>query len=94
MTSKIMKSSIAVGIAVVTVGFTGCSSSHYGSKSELFVEKRAQPMSRQQVIQAIQDCEVSKMRPILIMAKRRVNDWDTDIIIDVTCAPRNPAYYF
>lgn len=71
----------------------GCASDPYGSESKLFVEKRAQPMSRQQVIQAIQDCEVSKMRPILIMAKRRVNNWDTDIIIDVTCAPRAPTYY-
>jgi hypothetical protein len=79
--------------AVATTALVGCSSSPYGSESKLFVEKRAQPMSRQQVIQAIQDCEVSKMRPILIMAKRRVNNWDTDIIIDVTCAPRAPSYY-
>lgn len=82
-----------LSIAVVSAALVGCASSHYGSESKLFVEKRAQPMSRQQVIQAIQDCEVSKMRPILIMAKRRVNDWDTDIIIDVTCAPRNVSYY-
>lgn len=94
MTSKIMKGSIAVGIAAVTLGIAGCASSPYGSESKLVVQKRAQAMSRQEVIQAIQDCEVSKMRPVLIMAKRRVNDWDTDIIIDVTCAPRNPAYYF
>ena len=84
---KILFVVLATGVMV------GCSTSHYGSKSELFVEKRAQPMSRQQVIQAIQDCEVSRMRPIMIMAKRRVNDWDTDIVIDVTCAPKNPSQY-
>ena len=94
MTSKIMKGSIVVGIAAVVLGITGCSSSPYGSESKLVVQKRAQAMSRQEVIQAIQDCEVSRMRPVLIMAKRRVNDWDTDIIIDVTCAPRNPTYHF
>jgi type IV pilus biogenesis protein CpaD/CtpE len=77
----------------VSATLAGCATDHYGSESKLFVEKRAQPMSRQQVIQAIQDCEVSKMRPILIMAKRRVNNWDTDIIIDVTCAPRGLSYY-
>ena len=84
---------VLLGIAAVSAALVGCASSPYGSESTLFVEKRAQPMSRQQVIQAIQDCEVSKMRPILIMAKRRVNNWDTDIIIDVTCAPRNVSYY-
>lgn len=84
---------VLLGIAAVSAALVGCVSSPYGSESTLFVEKRAQPMSRQQVIQAIQDCEVSKMRPILIMAKRRVNNWDTDIIIDVTCAPRNVSYY-
>jgi hypothetical protein len=94
MTSKIMKSSIAVGIAAVTVGITGCASSPYGSESKLVVQKRAQAMSRQEVINAVQDCEAAKMRPILIMAKRRVNDWDTDIIIDVTCGPRTQTYYF
>ena len=79
---------LATGVMV------GCASDPYGSESTLFVEKRAQPMSRQQVIQAIQDCEVARTRPIMIMAKRRVNNWDTDIIIDVTCAPMRPAYHF
>lgn len=86
-----MKKMLLIAAATVTVA--GCSTSHYGTESKLYVQKRAQPMSRQEVIQAIQDCEVSKMRPILIMAKRRVNDWDTDIIIDVTCAPKAPSYY-
>lgn len=80
-------------VSAVSALVVGCASSPYGTESKLYVQKRAQPMSRQEVIQAIQDCEVSKMRPILIMAKRRVNDWDTDIIIDVTCAPKAPSYY-
>lgn len=85
---------VLLGIAAVSAVLVGCGTpSHYGSQSTLYVEKRAQPMSRQQVIQAIQDCEVSRMRPIMIMAKRRVNDWDTDIVIDITCAPKNPSQY-
>lgn len=88
---KITMISIA---ALATLGITGCSSSPYGSESKLVVHKRAQAMSRQEVINAVQDCEAAKMRPILIMAKRRVNDWDTDIIIDVTCGPRTQSYYF
>lgn len=89
-----MKTSILLGMAAVTAGITGCASSPYGSESTLVVQKRAQAMSRQEVINAVQDCEAAKMRPILIMAKRRVNDWDTDIIIDVTCGPKTQTYYF
>jgi hypothetical protein len=81
-------------ISALSALAVGCASDPYGSESKLFVEKRAQPMSRQAVIQAIQDCEVARTRPIVIMAKRRVNNWDTDIIIDVTCAPMRPAYHF
>ena len=83
-----------LGIAAVSAALVGRASSPYGSESKLHVYKRAQPMSRQEVIVAIGDCEAAKLRPILIMAKRRVNDWDTDIIIDVTCGPKTQAYYF
>ena len=86
---------VLLGIAAVSAALVGCgTSSPYGSESTLFVHKRAQPMSRQEVIIAIGDCEAAKLRPILIMAKRRVNDWDTDIIIDVTCGPKTQTYYF
>lgn len=85
---------VLLGIAAVSAALVGCASSPYGSESKLVVHKRAQPMSRQEVIMAIGDCEAAKLRPILIMAKRRVNDWDTDIIIDVTCGPKTQTYYF
>ena len=85
---------VLLGIAAVSAALGGCASSPYGSESKLVVHKRAQPMSRQEVIMAIGDCEAAKLRPILIMAKRRVNDWDTDIIIDVTCGPKTQTYYF
>lgn len=86
---------VLLGIAAVSATLVGCGTpSPYGSESKLHVHKRAQAMSRQEVIIAIGDCEAAKLRPILIMAKRRVNDWDTDIIIDVTCGPKTQTYYF
>ena len=50
-------------------------------------------MSRQQVINGIADCESAGMRPVVIMSKRRVGDFYSDVIIDVTCAPRTVQYY-
>ena len=85
-----MKLVIAIAVAVSAVG---CSSSYYGSETKLYVPKRAQPMGRQEVIQAITDCESAMTRPVLIMGKQRVNDWDTDIVLNVTCAPMRQAYY-
>jgi hypothetical protein len=75
------------------VFITACSSSPYGSKSELLVERKVHAMSRQQVINGIADCESAGMRPVVIMSKRRVGDFYSDVIIDVTCAPRNVQYY-
>jgi hypothetical protein len=77
----------------IVIGVTACSSSPYGSKSELLVEKKVHAMSRQQVINGIADCEAAGMRPVVIMSKRRVGDYYSDIIIDVTCAPRAVQYY-
>lgn len=80
-------------IAAVAASTVGCASSYYGTETKLFVPKRTQPMGRQEVIQAITDCEAAMTRPILIMGKQRINDWDTDIVLNVTCAPMRQAYY-
>jgi|APGre2960657373_1045057.scaffolds.fasta_scaffold453949_1 hypothetical protein len=81
-------------IAAVAVSTVGCaSSSYYGKETQLHVPKRTQPMGRQEVIQAITDCESAMTRPVLIMGKQRINDWDTDIVLNVTCAPMRQAHY-
>ena len=78
---------LLIGVAASVV-LVGCASSPYGTKAELKVEKKVYEMSRQQVINAITDCESAGMRPVLIMSKKRVNDFYVDIVLDVTCAPK------
>lgn len=59
------------------------------ASSDLVVEKTVQPMSRNEVIMAIGECESSGMRAVPIISKRKINNYNTDIVVDVTCAPRN-----
>ena len=54
----------------------------------LETEKVVTPMSRNQVIAAISDCEGNNMRAVMTYTKTRVNNYLTDVVIDVNCAPR------
>ena len=81
---------LVVGIVIAA---TGCASDPYGTKSELRVQKKVHPMSRQEVINGITDCEAAGTRPIIIMSKRRIDEYYSDVIVDVTCAPRTIQYY-
>jgi hypothetical protein len=70
---------------------TGCSTFDMPSTS-LTVEKNIEPMSRNEVILAIQDCESNRTRAVMILAKRKIAGRTSDVVVDVTCAPR-PSYY-
>jgi len=45
-------------------------------------------MSRNQVIMAVQECESSGLRPVVIMSRRKINGSLSDVPVDVTCMPR------
>lgn len=45
-------------------------------------------MSRNEVINGIADCEGNGTRAVMVYAKRRINGYTTDVVVDVTCAPR------
>jgi hypothetical protein len=70
---------------------TGCSTFDMPSTS-LTVEKNIEPMSRNEVILAIQDCESNRTRAVMILANRKIAGRTSDVVVDVTCAPR-PSYY-
>ena len=80
-------------VAGIVIAATGCASDPYGTKSELRVQKKVHAMSRQEVINGITDCEAAGTRPIIIMSKRRIDEHYSDVIVDVTCAPRTVQYY-
>jgi hypothetical protein len=56
--------------------------------SQLIVDKEVQRMSRNEVILAINECESNRTRAVVIMAKRKISGRTTDIVTDVTCAPK------
>jgi hypothetical protein len=70
-----------------------CSSSPYVENSKLpdtkvLVEKEVTQMSRNQVIIAVQECESSGLRPVMVMSRRKINGYLSDVPVDVTCSPR------
>lgn len=58
----------------------------------LILDKQVQGMSRNEVIMAVQECESSGLRAVVLTTKRRINGFNSDIIFDVTCAPKYKAY--
>jgi hypothetical protein len=81
-------------LILLTCGLLGaCSSSPYVDNSKLpdtalLVEKELTQMSRSQLIMAVQECESSGLRPSVIMSRRKINGYLSDVPVDVTCLPR------
>jgi len=71
---------------------TACSSPYVDNSklpdTKLLVEKDTIQMSRNQVIMAVQECESSGLRPVVIMSRRKINGSLADVPVDVTCMPR------
>lgn len=74
-------------IITMVVILTGCSSFE-PEEQKLIVEKKVQPLSRNEVITAINECESSGTRAVMVYGKRKINGQMADIVADVTCAPR------
>jgi len=54
----------------------------------LLLDKQVQEMTRNEVIMAIHDCEGNGLRAVVQTTKRRINGFASDIVFNVTCAPR------
>ena len=75
-------------LALLAVVLAGCSSSPNYPNQQLLVDSHVSAMSRQEVINGIHDCETNGLRAVMITSKKRVNGHITDVISEVTCAPR------
>lgn len=91
----------SITLLLVTVSLAGCAagsswnaslgnggSSNNNPESKLVVEKEIQPMSRNEVITAINECESAGTRPVVIYSKRKISNFNSDVVVDVTCAPK------
>jgi hypothetical protein len=78
-------------IVVATLGLlalTGCGGGPQYADQNLIIDKNVPAMSRNEVINGIADCEGNGTRAVMVYAKRRINGYTTDVVVDVTCAPR------
>lgn len=74
-------------LALLAVVLTGCSTSSPYPNQQLLVDSQVSAMSRNEVINAIHDCQTNGMRAVMVTSKKRVSGHITDVISDVTCAP-------
>jgi uncharacterized protein YcfL len=77
-------------IAVCALGaLAGCSSNKnvpHVTVQNLIMDRNVQPLSRGEQIDAIKDCQEAGLRPRVIYAKRLVNGYSTETVIDVLCS--------
>jgi len=80
-------------IALLAVVLVGCSSGNQQSlnqypSQQLIIDRQVSAMTRQEVINAIHDCQENGMRPVMVTGKKNTNGHIADVITEVTCAPR------
>ena len=77
----------ACALGVITTGCSTLESSPMTTSGEsaLVVEKDAYALTRQQIIQAIEECRSAKLRSHIHYGKRFVNRRPVDIVVDVSC---------
>lgn len=76
---------------LAVLALVGCSSSPKGVEAkhqDLVLDSQIHPMSRNEVISAVTECHNSNLRASMIYGKRKVNGFTTDVVVDVTCAPK------
>ena len=69
---------------LMTLFLTACSTT---ANQTLILDKEVNAMSRNQVINAITECEENGTRALMLFAKRKINGITADVVVDVTCAP-------
>jgi hypothetical protein len=63
-------------------------SSSGAAEQKMVLDKNIQAMSRNEVILAVQECESSGLRAVMVFGKRKINNYTADVVADVTCAPK------
>jgi len=76
-------------IALLAVVLVGCSTANNQYPTQhLVVDTHVSAMSRQEVINGIHDCQSNGMRAVMVTSKKNVSGHITDVISEITCAPR------
>jgi len=81
-----------IAAAALVSLLAGCSSAPTELNTRLEVDKVIQPLSRNEVINGVTECEGNGLRAVMLYSKRKVNGYTSEVVIDVTCAPRYRTY--
>jgi uncharacterized protein YcfL len=85
---KMITYSILCWAALVTAGCSSVMPAPKPPEQELIVDARVQQMARNEVIDAVKQCESSGLRAIPIYAKRKIGGYSVETVIEVTCGPK------
>lgn len=77
-------------ILLACMWLTGCvnQGALVSAESSLAVDKEVHPMTRTEVIDAITECQTAGMRAVVVNSRRKINNYSTPTVVDVTCAPK------
>lgn len=76
-----------LAILVLLLSMVGCSTTTSNHQS-LIMDKELQPMSRNETIVAVRECETNGLRAVMIYGKRKINGYTAEVVIEVSCAPK------
>ena len=77
-----------IRIGVLALFLAGCSSTPTELNSKLEVDPVIQPLSRNEVINGVTECEGNGLRAVMVYSKRKINGYTSEVVVDVTCAPK------
>lgn len=81
---------IAVVITLSACSSFGKTEPQEPQNTQLILDSKQHPMSRNEVIMAINECEANKTRAVVITGRRKINGYTAEVTVDVTCAPKYP----
>jgi hypothetical protein len=81
----------AITLALISL-LAACGTGHQPPHEQyprqtMYMDKEVEPMSRNEVIVAIKECESSGLRAVMVYSKRKISGHTADVVADVTCAP-------
>lgn len=76
----------ALLLASVLLSLTACGGA---ANQKLIIDAEAMALTRNEVINGIEDCKTVDLRPVIIHARKKVNGRFVPVVIDVTCAPKS-----
>ena len=58
------------------------------TNTEVLVDKHTYVLTRNEMVNAIMDCEAAGTRPVVTTTRRKINGFLTEAPVDVTCMPK------